>query len=204
MGLSPTADVRGIAGRPRARRRERSGCRIRGSPASRTHEPRDRADRPQAAASALRHSGSRPRRAIQSSNAGSSISHLPRASALDVGFDHGRRIGACRLQYDSLMRRAVTGLRRDDRRPVGGRRDRGSYAESAAALGFQPAGEMELRMPGGPDGWTAAYHHLARRVGCAVNDGEVEDPLTTVGGILSASRSRPVHMRMTGRLDDAP
>ena len=66
-------------------------------------------------------------------------------------------------------------------------RERGSYAEDAAALGFQPQSGMALRMRGGPTGWTAEYHHAAAGVGCAVYEGEVDEPFTTVGGGLPAS-----------------
>ena len=66
-------------------------------------------------------------------------------------------------------------------------RVRGGYAEDAAALGFQPASGMVLRMRGDPGGWTAEYHHTAGGVGCAVYDGDVAEPFTTIGGVLSAS-----------------
>lgn len=66
-------------------------------------------------------------------------------------------------------------------------RVRGSYAEDAAALGFRPESGMALRMRSGPGGWTAEYHHTAGGVGCAVYDGDVEAPFTTVGGVLSES-----------------
>jgi len=66
-------------------------------------------------------------------------------------------------------------------------RTRGRYAEDAAALGFVPASGMVLRMRGGPDGWTAEYHHTVAGVGCAVYDGAIDDPFSSVGGILSAT-----------------
>jgi hypothetical protein len=68
-----------------------------------------------------------------------------------------------------------------------GWRVRGSYADDAAALGFRPESGMVLRMRSGPGGWTAEYHHTAGGVGCAVHDGDVEEPFTTVGGVLSQS-----------------
>ncbi|HUF76271.1 MAG TPA: hypothetical protein VMM35_08325 [Longimicrobiales bacterium] len=66
-------------------------------------------------------------------------------------------------------------------------RVRGSYAEDAAALGFRPESGMVLRMRGGQAGWTAEYHHTAGVVGCAVYNGEVDAPFTTIGGVLSAA-----------------
>ncbi len=66
-------------------------------------------------------------------------------------------------------------------------RERGRYADEASDLGFRPQDGMALRMEGGADGWTAEYHHIAAGVGCAVYAGAVEEPLTTVGGILSES-----------------
>lgn len=63
-------------------------------------------------------------------------------------------------------------------------RERGGYAEDPADLGFRPATGMVLRMRGGPGGWTAEYHHTSGQVGCAVYDGQVEEPFTTVGGRL--------------------
>jgi hypothetical protein len=66
-------------------------------------------------------------------------------------------------------------------------RDRGAFASDAASLGFRPASGMELRMRASADGWTAEYHHAATGVGCAVYDGEVEDPFTTAGGGLPDS-----------------
>ena len=61
-------------------------------------------------------------------------------------------------------------------------RERGGYADDAASLGFLPANGMELRMRADSDGWTAEYRHATAGVGCAVYDGEVEEPFTTVGG----------------------
>jgi hypothetical protein len=63
-------------------------------------------------------------------------------------------------------------------------RERGAYAEDAATLGFLPGSGMELRMRADPGGWTAEYHHSVAGVGCAVYDGEVEEPFTTIGGGL--------------------
>ncbi len=83
--------------------------------------------------------------------------------------------------------RARTGLMRLAGLQAERMRVRGSYAEDAAALGFQPESGMVLRMRSGPGGWTAEYHHTAGGVGCAVYDGDVEEPFTTVGGVLSAS-----------------
>jgi hypothetical protein len=62
------------------------------------------------------------------------------------------------------------------------KRNRGAYAQDAATLGFQPGSGMALRMIGGRDGWTAEYHHTAGGVGCAVYEGEVEEPYETFGG----------------------
>jgi hypothetical protein len=76
---------------------------------------------------------------------------------------------------------ALAGLQRERMR------ERGAYAEDAAALGFRAESGMELRMRASPGGWTAEYHHAIARVGCAVYDGEVEEPFTTVGGGLPAS-----------------
>lgn len=61
-------------------------------------------------------------------------------------------------------------------------RRRGGYADDAAALGFQPENGMTLNMRAGPDGWTAEYHSVAGGVGCAVYEGEVEEPFGTFGG----------------------
>lgn len=66
-------------------------------------------------------------------------------------------------------------------------RERGAYAEDAAALGFRPGSGMELRFRATPGGWTAEYHHTVAGVGCAIYEGEVEVPFTTVGGILADS-----------------
>jgi hypothetical protein len=66
-------------------------------------------------------------------------------------------------------------------------RQRGAYEEDAAALGFRAASGMELRMRATPGGWTAEYHHVAARVGCAIYDSEVEEPFTTVRGGLPES-----------------
>lgn len=66
-------------------------------------------------------------------------------------------------------------------------RERGRYAEDAATLGFRPESGMVLRMREGPGGWTAEYHHVVAGVGCAVYDGEVDEPFTTVGGGLPES-----------------
>lgn len=66
-------------------------------------------------------------------------------------------------------------------------RERGGYADDAAALGFQPQSGMVLRMSGGPDGWTAEYHSTAGQVGCTVYAGDVEEPFETIGGLLSES-----------------
>jgi len=63
-------------------------------------------------------------------------------------------------------------------------RERGRYAEDAAALGFRSGPGMDLRMRVGPEGWTAEYRHVAAGVGCAIYDGEVEERLTTAGGSL--------------------
>lgn len=61
-------------------------------------------------------------------------------------------------------------------------RQRGSYADDASALGFEPESGMVLNMRAGPDGWTAEYHSTAGGVGCAVYDGDVEEPFATFGG----------------------
>ncbi|MGD8282365.1 MAG: hypothetical protein PVJ80_16515 [Gemmatimonadota bacterium] len=61
-------------------------------------------------------------------------------------------------------------------------RRRGSYAADAAALGFQPESGMVLNMRVGSDGWTAEYHSTAGGVGCAVYNGDVEDPFPTFAG----------------------
>lgn len=82
--------------------------------------------------------------------------------------------------------RARTGLMRLAGLQAERLRERGGYAEDAAALGFGAEDGMVLRMSGGPSGWTAEYHHTSG-VGCAVYDGEVEEPLTTSGGGLPAS-----------------
>jgi hypothetical protein len=66
-------------------------------------------------------------------------------------------------------------------------RERGSYTEEATALGFQAESGMVLRMRAGPGGWTAEYHHTASGMGCAVYEGEVEEPFTTLGGWLPES-----------------
>lgn len=78
--------------------------------------------------------------------------------------------------------RARTGLMRLAGLQEQRMRERGGYAEDAAALGFRPESGMELRMRGGADGWTAEYRHMAGGVGCAVYDGDVEEPFATVGG----------------------
>jgi hypothetical protein len=46
---------------------------------------------------------------------------------------------------------------------------------------------MELRMRSDRGGWAAEYRHAVAGVGCAVYDGEVAEPFTTVGGGLPAS-----------------
>ena len=66
-------------------------------------------------------------------------------------------------------------------------RERGSYAENAAFLGFAAESGMVLRMRAGPDGWSAEYHSAVGGVGCAVYGGEVEEPFETIGGLLPAS-----------------
>lgn len=66
-------------------------------------------------------------------------------------------------------------------------RTRGGYAGDAGTLGFEPASGMVLRMEGGPGGWTAEYHHVTAGVGCAIWEGDVDEPFTTFGGLLSAS-----------------
>lgn len=67
------------------------------------------------------------------------------------------------------------------------RRERGSYAAEASSLGFRPESGMVLRMTGDTRGWAAEYHHTAGGVGCAVYEGDVEEPFTTLGGWLPES-----------------
>lgn len=64
-------------------------------------------------------------------------------------------------------------------------RTRGAYAEDAADLGFRPENGMQLRMSAERTGWTAEYRHMVTGVGCAIYEGEVEDPFTTLGGIFA-------------------
>lgn len=62
------------------------------------------------------------------------------------------------------------------------RRERGSYADDAGDLGFQPDPGMSLRMRAAGDGWTAEYHSTAGGVGCAVYEGDIDEPYETFGG----------------------